>query len=104
MSGYKALVPQDIEFSTTIPARFISKLPLLRPGSYAAKVSCPIFFAICAKDTVAPPKRTLAYAKKAPKGTIKWYDDMCHFDIYVGEKHERAFKDYVEFLQANFPA
>ncbi|KAB8766473.1 hypothetical protein FH972_026633 [Carpinus fangiana] len=101
---YKPLLPTGFEAREHFPARLIPKMPLLRPGSYAAKVQCPIFFAICANDSVAPAKTTLAYAKKAPKGTIKWYDDMGHFDIYVGEKHERAFKDYTEFLQTNFPA
>lgn len=104
MTGYQDLVPAGFDPNDMVPARLIPKMPLLRPGAYAADVKCPILIAICAKDTVAPPKQTLAFAKKAPHGTIKWYDDMGHFDIYVGEKHDRAFKDYAEFLQTNFPA
>lgn len=104
LDGYVPLVPEGFEPEPKVPARLIPKMPLLRPGAYAANVQCPLFVAICAKDTVAPAMPTWNYAQKAPKGTVKWYDDMGHFDIYIGEKHERAFADYAAFLKANLPA
>jgi fermentation-respiration switch protein FrsA (DUF1100 family) len=103
-TGFSPLVPATFEPQHSIPARLVPKMALLRPGAYASKIECPVLFAICGKDTVAPPKPTLKFAQRAPKGVIKYYEDMGHFDIYVGEKHDRAFKDYKEFLQTNLPA
>ena len=104
VDGYHRLtVPAGMQFPETVPARVGLKIMFQRPGTYASKVKCPIFFAICGKDTVAPPGPTLAFAKKAPKGTIKYYDNMGHFSIYVGEDHEKAFKDYEDFLNTNLP-
>lgn len=64
---------------------------------------CPIFFAICGKDSVTPAEPTLAYAKTAPKGVIKWYEEMGHFDIYYGQGFEQAMRDYQQFLQEVLP-
>lgn len=102
--GYRKVVPDGFEPQHEIPARLVLQMPFLRPGTQASKVQCPIFFALCALDTVAPAKVSRGHVSKAPKGVVKWYDDMGHFDIYVGEHHERAFKDYAEFLKENLPA
>lgn len=86
-----------------VPARLILQLPLLRPGSYASNIQCPILFGICGKDSVAPADATLAYAKKAPKGVIKWYEEIGHFEVYYGDAFQIAIQDYREFLQENLP-
>ncbi|PKI84672.1 hypothetical protein MVES1_001474 [Malassezia vespertilionis] len=98
---YKGLVPPGMKLEIeAVPARIVLKMPLLYPGSYTSQVQCPIMFGICGKDSVAPPKPTEYYAKKAPKGTIKYYPEMGHFDIYLGENFEKAVGDYVAFLDA----
>lgn len=100
----KALVPADCTTHLAeVPARLVLRMPLLRPGTYAAKVKCPIFFAVCGKDTVAPAAPTIAFAKKAPKGVVKVYDQVGHFDIYLGEPFEEAMKGYEEFLKKELP-
>jgi cephalosporin-C deacetylase-like acetyl esterase len=105
--GFYPLLPLDKhEYyfkNMTVPARLIASFPLLAPGAHAARIKVPVLFAICGKDTVAPPKTTLAYAKKAPKGVIRYFDDMGHFDIYLGEKHDRAWKEYREFILEALP-
>lgn len=101
--GCEALIPEGYNHPEVIPARFALKIPFMRPGSYASQVQIPILFAICAQDTVAPPKPTLAFAKQAPKSTIKWYDEMGHFDIYLGEAYNKATTDYVAFLKEYLP-
>lgn len=102
-AGCDALIPEGYVHLEVIPARFALKIPFMRPGSYASQVEVPILFAICAQDTVAPPKPTLEFAKQAPKFTIKWYDDMGHFDIYLGEAYNKATADYVAFLKHHLP-
>jgi cephalosporin-C deacetylase-like acetyl esterase len=103
MQGYKAILPDGVDHLSSIPARLLLSLPFLHPGSAAAYVKAPIFFAICAKDNVAPPQVTFEYARKAINGTIKVYEEMGHFDIYIGKNFDIATKDYVEFLKKNLP-
>jgi pimeloyl-ACP methyl ester carboxylesterase len=99
----EALLPADYEHPNVIPARFVLQIPFMRPGAYASSIKVPILFAICGKDSVAPPGPTLAFAKKAPKGTIKYYKEMGHFDIYLGKPFEKATADYVDFLRLHLP-
>lgn len=100
---YKKLVPPHLDepFRHFVPARFALHIGFYNPGWKTSQVDCPILFAICGKDSVAPPGPTLQYAKNAPKGVIKNYGQMGHFDIYLGEFFDIATKDYNEFLRAN---
>jgi len=109
MMGFYPLMPLSVhEYyfceGRKVPARLVPGFPFNRPGSYAKHIKCPAFFAVCGKDTVAPAAQTLAYAKQAPRGVVKLYEDMGHFDIYVGEKHDRAWKEYAAFAQEHLPA
>jgi fermentation-respiration switch protein FrsA (DUF1100 family) len=103
MEGCMALVPSDYLHPNSCPARFVLQIGFMRPGAYVPKIKGAIIFGICGKDTVAPPKPTLAFAKKAKNGTIKYYDDMGHFDIYLGEPYQRATADYLNFLRKHLP-
>ena len=98
--GYLNLVPEDKRdsFPNYVAARLALTFPLLAPGRNAKKVKCPILFAVCGKDTVAPAAKTLKYAKQAPKGVIKHYEEMGHFSIYTGNHFEKAARDYVAFF------
>ncbi len=95
-------LPSSQQFKNEVGARFIPQILLDYPGAAAASVQAPIFFAVCQRDSCAPVKQTLAYARQAPKGTIKEYD-CGHFDIYLGEWFDRASKDYVQFLHEKLP-
>lgn len=103
ISGYMALLPPGVTKLEVeeVPARAALWIPLARPGSFAKQVRSPIFFAVCTKDSVAPAKQTIAFAKQAPRATIKQYD-VGHFEIYVGEPFERATKDYIDFYRSSF--
>lgn len=103
LETFPRLIPEGHPFQETTPARLVLSMPFLRPGSYASKTECPIFFAICDKDSVAPAEATLAYAKTAPKGVIKWYENMGHFEIYYGQGFDRAIRDYEQFLKEVLP-
>ncbi|MFB7028060.1 MULTISPECIES: hypothetical protein [unclassified Streptomyces] len=72
------------------------------PGGRAANVACPILFAVCERDSVAPPGPTQKYAARAPRGEIKLYD-AGHFDVYVGEDFERNVTDQLAFLARHVP-
>lgn len=98
LSTFPRLIPEGHLWQPRVPARLVLQLPFLRPGSYTSEIECPILFGICGKDSVAPAGVTLAYAKAAPKGVIKWYADVGHFDIYFGQAFEQAMQDYKQFL------
>ncbi len=84
-------------------ARFALQIVRHFPGRQARNVTCPIFFAICEQDAVAPPKPTQKYAAQAPRSEIKLYDTG-HFDIYVGDDFERNVTDQLAFLSRHVPA
>lgn len=96
--GYYGLLPAGIEFDDHVDGRIGLHVMHDYPGRAAARVRCPILFAVCEKDSVAPAKQTLNYAQQAPRGEVKLYP-VGHFDIYQGEAFETAVADYVEFLR-----
>ena len=98
LSVFPPLIPEGHPFQDRIPARLVLSLLFLRPGSYASDVQCPILFGVCGTDSVAPADATLAYAKAAPKGVIKFYANVGHFEIYYGQPFGKAIQDYKQFL------
>lgn len=102
VAGVTALIPEGRHVPGDVAARFGVDIIRHFPGRQARNVDCPIFFAICEKDTVAPPKPTKEYAAKAPKGEVRLYD-AGHFDIYVGDAFERNVTDQIDFLRRHVP-
>ena len=96
-AGYRALIPAGVDFEDQVPARFLNRVGLYRPGRSASKVQCPILFCLCDKDALAPAETAARYAAEAPLGEIKRYP-IGHFDIYRGEPFERAVRDQTDFL------
>lgn len=97
LPGYLALVPKGMRFVNHVAARVIPEIAAYRPGRVAAKVKCPILFCISNADTVTPPGRTLALARRAPLGEIKRYD-VGHFAFYMGSAFEDLVRDQAHFL------
>ncbi|MGX9675089.1 alpha/beta hydrolase [Mycobacterium sp. HM-7] len=103
VAGIQNLLPPDADIERDVAARFALQIVRHFPGRRARNVTCPIFFAICEQDAVAPPGPTQKYAAQAPRGEIKLYDTG-HFDIYVGEEFERNVTDQLDFLSRHVPA
>ncbi|RDK10058.1 alpha/beta hydrolase [Cupriavidus lacunae] len=97
LPGYLALMPKGVRFVNHVAARVIPEIGTYRPGRSAAKVKCPILFCVSNTDTVTPPGRTLALARRAPRGEIKRYD-AGHFDFYMGSDFEQLVSDQTRFL------
>jgi len=85
-----------------IPARIALQVALHVPGRRAKDVRCPILFAVCESDSVAPARTAVKHAARAPRGEIRLYD-AGHFDIYVGEQFEQVVADQIEFLTTHVP-
>ena len=101
-AGVAALMPPGAAYSKDVAARIALQIPLDFPGRRVKDVTCPIFFAICKRDTVAPPSATQRYAAQAPQGEIRLYDTG-HFEVYVGEWFERNVSDQLDFLARRVP-
>ena len=96
--GYEAvLAAAGYDVPTGMAARVVFDVLRARPGAKAKDVVCPIMFAVCKPDSVAPSKATVRHVSKAPKGEIKMYD-AGHFDIYLGDDFEQVVADELDFL------
>lgn len=101
---YNDLIPAEVNVPTTVAARVALRIPFYFPGSQAKNVKCPIFFAICGKDTVAPAGPTRKYAKQAPNGTIRECEGVGHFDIYFGDEFKKMSGEYKDFFSSSLKA
>lgn len=101
-AGYLAIKPADLDVPNYVAARFALDIIRYYPGRRTPQISCPILFAVCDPDTVAPAPATLRHAARAPNKEIKLYPDG-HFGIYVGDAFERVVSDQIDFLKRNVP-
>lgn len=102
VAGVTALIPEGQDIRDDVAARFGLDIVRHFPGRRARHVACPILFAICERDSVAPPGPTRKYAATAPRGEVKLYD-AGHFDIYVGAHFELNVTDQLDFLRRHVP-
>ena len=95
--GFAAITPPGSSWENRVAARIALNVGLDRPGRAAARLSAPILFCVCDRDSITPAATTLKHATRAPHAEIRHY--ACgHFEIYVGEAFERAVADQTEFL------
>jgi pimeloyl-ACP methyl ester carboxylesterase len=73
--------------------------PSYSPIQHAASLHCTWLVCIAADDQVAKPEPAIEAARRAPKGEIRIYPGVDHFDIYDGPTHEAVVADEIEFLQ-----
>lgn len=95
-----AMAGKSKTFENTTPVATILEFIKYYPGKYADKVKCPIYYAVCENDTIAPAKKTLKYAKRSKYATIKKYP-YGHFDIYLGDNFQRVILDYIDYYKLN---
>lgn len=73
--------------------------PPYSPIQQAPSLHCPWLVCIAANDQVAKPGPAIEAARRAPKGELRVYPGIDHFDIYDGPAHEAVVADQIEFLQ-----
>lgn len=54
---------------------------------------------VAGDDQVAKPEPAIDAAQRAPRGEVRLYPGVGHFDVYAGPEHEAVIADEVEFLQ-----
>jgi len=72
--------------------------PPYSPIQHAASLHCPWLVCVAADDQVAKPEPAIEAARRAPKGEVRIYQGVDHFDIYDGPSHEAVVADEIEFL------
>jgi pimeloyl-ACP methyl ester carboxylesterase len=69
------------------------------PIRHAGTLHCPWLVCVAEDDNVALPEPAIAAAERAPRGELRTYPGVGHFDIYDGPEHEAVVADEVEFLR-----
>ena len=100
--GFLGLVPEGMVFRNEVAARVAFDILRYRPGSRAARVSCPLHVTVCDADSVAPARTTLRHLRRAPRAEVL-RRPVGHFDIYQGEELERVVGAQLEFLRRHVP-
>jgi alpha-beta hydrolase superfamily lysophospholipase len=70
-----------------------------RPIRHAETLHCPWLVCVGEADNVALPGPAIAAGTRAPKGVVRTYPGVAHFDIYDGPEHEAVVADEVAFLR-----
>jgi uncharacterized protein len=98
--GWRRVVSigEDSRWRNRVSSRWLLGAPY-RPVKHAAKLHCPWLVCVGEADRVARPGPAIAAAKRAPKGELRTYPGVDHFDIYDGPVHEAVVADEIEFLR-----
>jgi uncharacterized protein len=98
--GWRRVVSlgEDSCWRNRVSSRWLLGAPY-RPIRHASKLHCPWLVCVGEADRVARPGPAIAAAKRAPKGELRTYPGVDHFDIYDGPAHEAVVADEVEFLR-----
>jgi uncharacterized protein len=70
-----------------------------RPARHASKLHCPWLVCVGEADRVAKPGPAIAAARRAPRGELRIYPGVDHFDVYAGPTHEELVADQLDFLR-----
>ena len=102
LPGMQAIAVDAPAFDNRLTARSAFDILRYAPGRHSGDITCPVFAALCAHDTVAPARKALGQISRAPRAQIKVYP-IGHFDIYLGEAFEQVVTDYLAFLAEQVP-
>jgi uncharacterized protein len=97
--GWRRVVEtgEDSRWRNRVSSRWLLGRPY-RPVRHAAKLHCPWLVCVGDADRVAKPGPAIAAARRAPKGELRTYPGVDHFDIYDGPAHEVLVADQLDFL------
>jgi alpha-beta hydrolase superfamily lysophospholipase len=91
-------IGEDSRWRDRVSSRWLLGRPF-NPGRFAKDLHCPWLVCVGEADQVAKPGPAIAAAKRAPKGELRLYPGVDHFDIYDGPEHEAVVADELEFLE-----
>jgi len=100
--GWRRVVEigEDSRWRNRVSSRWLLGRPY-RPVRHAAKLHCPWLVCVGEADRVAKPGPAIAAARRAPRGELRIYPGVDHFDIYDGPAHEALVADQIDFLKCH---
>jgi alpha-beta hydrolase superfamily lysophospholipase len=98
--GWRRVVSigEDSLWRNRVSSRWLLGRPY-RPVRHAAKLHCPWLVCVGEADRVAKPGPAIAAARRAPRGELRTYPGVDHFDIYDGPVHDALVADQLDFLK-----
>lgn len=98
--GWRRVVSigEDSRWRNRVSSRWLLGRPW-RPVRHAKTLHCPWLVCVGEADHVARPGPAIAAARRAPKGELRTYPGVDHFDIYDGPEHEALVADQLDFLR-----
>jgi pimeloyl-ACP methyl ester carboxylesterase len=101
-AGWRRVVEtgEDSRWRDRVSARWLLGRPF-NPGRHAAALHCPWLVCVGEADRVARPGPAIAAARRAPRGELRTYPGVDHFDIYDGPAHEAVVADQLAFLRCH---
>jgi pimeloyl-ACP methyl ester carboxylesterase len=99
-AGWRHVVAigEDSRWRDRASSRWLLDRPF-NPGRHARRLHCPWLVCVGEADQVARPSVAIAAAERAPRGELRLYAGVDHFDIYDGVEHEALVADQLAFLE-----
>ena len=99
-AGWRQVVAsgEDSRWRDRVSSRWLLGRPF-NPGRYARGLHCPWLVCVGSSDQVARPSTAIAAARRAPRGELRVYPGVDHFDVYDGPEHEAVVADQIAFLE-----
>ena len=99
-AGWRHVVAigEDSRWRNRVSARWLLGEPY-SPVRHADTLHRPWLVCVAEADQVAAPGPAVEAARRAPRGELRSYPGVDHFDIYDGPEHAAVLADEIEFLR-----
>ncbi|HET9197102.1 MAG TPA: alpha/beta fold hydrolase [Solirubrobacterales bacterium] len=100
--GWRRVVAsgEDSRWRNRASSRWLLTAPLAFDHvRHARRLHCPWLVCVGEADRVAAPGPAIRAARRAPRGELRTYPGVDHFDVYDGPEHEAVVADEIEFLR-----
>jgi uncharacterized protein len=101
-AGWRRVVAigEDSRWRNRASSRWLLTAPRsFDQARHATRLHCPWLVCVGEADQVAAPGPAIRAARRAPRGELRTYPGVDHFDIYDGPEHEAVVADEIEFLR-----
>lgn len=112
-AGSRAVLPNDGAWETIervephslwrneVAARILLRIPRHRPVRNAQKVRCPLLVQVAEGETLLRNGPAESASRRAPKGELRVYPGLDHFDVYWDDGFDAVIADQIAFLRVH---
>jgi uncharacterized protein len=87
------------DFVNEVCARIFIRMDKYHPIREARRIACPVLLQVCEQDVHTPPRLVQEAERQLGARAEIIHYPIDHFDIYLGERFERAVADQLAFFQ-----